>query len=411
MDYFSFRLSHNAVRIKDLGPAINMSSFDSLIAEGIAYEQMRFGEGDVAVDSSSTQTKLDMYREGILNKRVEFLQVLDTLSMKGDCEDMIEMLGTEPEGGWTRGAIMSAIISFDDEALADRRCEIKDVKAALEYAKEYPYADEAAIDAYADFYEREQGFERKPRVAEDTTLSPEQAKVKTAEELRDLTQLNKAQTARRGQEQKALEARYKQRAKSRSLSQAEKDIFKGEYDRIRKENKKINKMTKFIMSAEKRRLAQQYKYENDLLSDRARKNYEKNAAKLIDTSITLRMYAARHVKQTEAMLGICERDSDLAKMSIARAEQLKKLSISPRAEREEKEAAQKREAEQRKEEMPFVRRADDATRQKSKEIKEYMREQRREREEKTKQAASPVKQKTEPTRTAEPKTRGDDLGL
>ncbi len=399
-DYF-YLVSHEAVRIGDV--MTDLSPYDSLIAEAIAYD-----EAGGVMPVAEPSYKIKEYTEGLKNKRVEFLEVLDALAGKQPCEHLIGMHGPMPEGGWTRGAIVSAIHSLGDEDLSDLRCEIKNIRGALEYAKEKYPEHEAGIDQYIDTYGRIQGFRR--REFEEVRLTPEQIKKQTAQKLKDFTANNKKTLAERAQTQKGLEIRLKQRAKSRSLPESEKMMYQDQYDRFRKQNRTMSRMTRSIMRMEKKKLARQYQYENGMLSDRAKRSYEKNAEQLMDKSIDLQLYVLRQVKETESVLQFATRDSDMAKLAIAQAQHLKNSGRSPQSALREKALQERREAEKLAEGTPFVRKADEETRQKSKVIKEYMREQRKEKEAGTRQTSSPEKQKSTPGRSSEERTGADELG-
>ncbi len=397
MENFSYIVSHEAVRIGDV--MTDLSPYDSLIAEAIAYD-----EASGVMPVAETSYKIKEYTEGLKNKRVEFLEVLDALASQKPCEHLIDMLGQKPDGGWTRGAIVSTIHSLGDEKLADMRCEIKNVKASLFYVQERYPEHEARIDEYIDVYRNMQGFGREYH--ETKPLTSDEIKKNTAQQLKEFAANNKETLAQREQTQKALEIRLKQRAKSRTLPEAEKAMFQDQYDRFRKQNKTMSRLTRSIMRMEKKKLAQQYEYENGMLSDRARKSYKKNAAKLMDKSIDLRLYALHQAKETETALQFATRDSDIAKLAIAHAEHLRSYAATPENLRREKINQQRRQAAA----VTFGQKADGETRQKSKVIKDYMREQRKEKEATAKQTSSPAKQKSEPVRKTEERTGADELG-
>ncbi len=396
MENFSYIVSHEAIRIGDI--MTDLSPYDSLIAEAIAYD-----EANAVMPVAETSYKVKEYTEGLKNKRLEFLEVLDALASKKPCEHLIRMLGPMPESGWTRGAIVSTIHSLGDEKLADMRCEITNVRASLLYAQERYPEHEERIEEYVDVYRRMQGFGRE--FHETKPLSSDEIKTQTAQKLKDFAANNKKTLAERAQTQKALEIRLKQRAKSRSLPEAEKMMFQDQYDRFRKQNRTMSRLTRSIMRMEKKKLAQQYKYENGMLSPSARKSYKKNAAKLMDKAIDLRLYALHQAKEAEAILQFASRDSDVAKLAIAHAAHLRSSAMTPQSLHQEKINQQKK----RVAEVTFGQKADAQTRQKSKVIKEYMREQRKEKEAAAKETATQARQKSEPVRTTKEKTITDGI--
>ncbi len=388
MENFSYIVSHEAVRIGDV--MSDLTPYDSLIAEAIAYD-----EANGVMPVAETSYKIKEYTEGLKNKRVEFLEVLDALASNKPCQHLIRMLGPLPEDGWTRGAIVSTIHSLGDEKLADMRCEIINVKSSLIYAAECYPEHEESIEKYVNLYSRAQGYARE--FHETEPLTPREIKKQTAQRLKDFADNNKNTLAERAQTQKALEIRLKQRARSRTLPEAEKMMFQDQYDRFRKQNKTMSRLTRSIMRMEKKKLAHQYEYENGLLSARARKSYKKNAAKLMDKAIDLRLYALHQAKETEAVLQFTTRDSDVAKLAIAHAAHLRSSAATPQSLHQEKVNQQKKRAR----EVTFGQKAAGETRQKSKVIKDYMREQRKEKEAEN-QTSSLAKQKSEPVReTAE----------
>ncbi len=392
------QVKENAVRIGDV--VTDFSRYDSLIADVMAFHKVRKIQGytDIMRGHKDIGDRAEIYTEWLKGLRVEFLETIDALADKKECSHLIKMKLMPREIGWTRGEIISNMLSLGNESFTDGRCEIKDVARAMEYARTNYPGHEAEIDRYHALYSEFQEQQRK------LVYPAEVIQQYTAQRMKHYDENNKNDLAQRAQAQKALDTRLKQRARSRTLPDAEQKIFQDEYNRFRKENRTMARLTRSIMSMERKKIAQQYKYENGMLSDRAAKRYEKNAAKLMDKSIDLRLYALRQIKETEAVLQFTSRDSDIAKIALAHVQHLRDCAETPDSLRIKKIQEQ-----QRMRENFVVQKANSETRQKSKEFKEYMREQRKEKEAASKDTATAARLKSESVRTAEEKTIADSI--